>query len=134
MDWRCARGRIRRTSEISTTPVTLNISLRDSVDHNIQSVTAGSFGYNRLLSYGSVKVGGGSLLYAGEFNTENGPWDTAEDLRKFSGLVRYTQGTATDGHFSDRDGVRQLLEFQRPDRAARHHDRTDWSFRRDRSH
>jgi hypothetical protein len=43
------------------------------------------------------KVGGGSLLYAGEFNTENSPWDTAEDLRKFSGLLRYSQGTATDG-------------------------------------
>ena len=75
----------------------LNISLRDSIGQNIQSVTAGSFGYTRLLSYGSVKVGGGSLLYAGEFNTENGPWDTAEDLRKFSGLLRYSQGTATDG-------------------------------------
>jgi opacity protein-like surface antigen len=75
----------------------LNISLRDSVDRNIQSVTAGSFGYTRLLDYGSVKVGGGSLLYAGEFNTENGPWDTAENLRKFSGLLRYSQGTATDG-------------------------------------
>ena len=75
----------------------LNISLRDSVDRNIQSVTAGSFGYTRLLSLGSVKVGDGSLLYAGEFNTENGPWVTAEDVRKFSGLARYTQGTATDG-------------------------------------
>jgi hypothetical protein len=71
--------------------------LRDSIGQNIQSVTAGSFGYTRLLSYGSVNVGGGSLLYAGEFNTENGPWDTAEDLRKFSGLLRYSQGTATDG-------------------------------------
>ena len=75
----------------------LNISLRDSIGQNIQSVTAGSFGYTRLVSYGSTKVGGGSLLYAGEFNTENGPWDTAEDLRKFSGLLRYSQGTATDG-------------------------------------
>ncbi len=75
----------------------LNISLRDSVDRNIQSVTAGSFGYTRLLNLGSVKVGGGSLLYAGEFDTNNGPWATAEDVRKFSGLVRYTQGTATDG-------------------------------------
>jgi opacity protein-like surface antigen/outer membrane receptor protein involved in Fe transport len=75
----------------------LNISLRDSIDRNIQSITAGSFGYTRLLSLGSVKVGGGSLLYAGEFDTENGPWDTAEDVRKFSGLLRYTQGTATDG-------------------------------------
>jgi opacity protein-like surface antigen/outer membrane receptor protein involved in Fe transport len=75
----------------------LNISLRDSIGQNIQSVTVGSFGYTRLLSYGSVKTGGGSLLYAGEFNTENGPWDTAEDVRKFSGLLRYSQGTATDG-------------------------------------
>ena len=75
----------------------LNISLRDSIGQNIQSVTAGSFGYTRFLSLGSTKVGGGSLLYAGEFNTENGPWDTAEDLRKFSGLLRYSQGTATDG-------------------------------------
>jgi opacity protein-like surface antigen/outer membrane receptor protein involved in Fe transport len=75
----------------------LNISLRDSIGQNIQSVTAGSFGYTRSLSYGSTKLEGGSLLYAGEFNTENGPWDTAEDLRKFSGLLRYSQGTATDG-------------------------------------
>jgi opacity protein-like surface antigen/outer membrane receptor protein involved in Fe transport len=75
----------------------LNISLRDSVDRNIQSVTAGSFGYTRLLNLGSVKVGGGSLLYAGELQTNNGPWDTPEDVRMFSGLLRYTQGTATDG-------------------------------------
>jgi opacity protein-like surface antigen/outer membrane receptor protein involved in Fe transport len=75
----------------------LNISLRDSVDRNIQSVTIGSFGYHRLLSLGSVKLGGGSLLYAGEFNTYNGPWATPEDVRKFNGLVRYSQGTATDG-------------------------------------
>ena len=75
----------------------LNISLRDSVDRNIQSVTIGSFGYTRLLNLGSVKLGGGSLLYAGEFETDNGPWATPEDVRKFNGLLRYTQGTATDG-------------------------------------
>ena len=75
----------------------LNISLRDSVDRNIQSVTVGSFGYNRLLSLGSTKLNGGSLLYAGEFDTSNGPWATPEDVRKFSGLLRYSQGTATDG-------------------------------------
>ncbi len=75
----------------------LNIALRDSVDHPIQSVTVGSFGYDRLLNLGSVKIGGGSLLYAGEFNTYNGPWATPEDVRKFNGLLRYSQGTATDG-------------------------------------
>jgi len=76
----------------------LHISLRDSVDKNIESVTVGSFGYMRYLALGSTKVdGGGSLLYAGEVNTYNGPWTTPDDVRKFSGLVRYSQGTATDG-------------------------------------
>ena len=75
----------------------LHISLRDSVDQNIQSVSAGTFGYTRFLSLGSTKVGGGSLLYAGQFNTYDGPWTTPEDVRSFSGLLRYSQGTATDG-------------------------------------
>ena len=75
----------------------LHISVRDAVEQNIQSVTVGSFGYDRFLSLGSTKLGGGNLLYAGEFDTYNGPWATPEDVRKFSGLLRYSQGTATDG-------------------------------------
>ena len=76
---------------------TLSINLRDSVDQNIQSVTAGSFGYARFLSLGSTKVGDGTLLYAGEFNTYDGPWTSSDDMKKFSGLLRYSQGTSTDG-------------------------------------
>jgi opacity protein-like surface antigen/outer membrane receptor protein involved in Fe transport len=75
----------------------LHISLRDSVEKNIVSTTVGSFGYERFLALGSTKLEGGSLLYAGAFNTYNGPWVTAEDVRNFSGLLRYSQGTATDG-------------------------------------
>jgi hypothetical protein len=75
----------------------LHLSLRDSVAKNIVSTTVSSFGYDRFLALGSTKLGDGSLLYAGEFNTYNGPWVTSEDVRKFSGLLRYSQGTATDG-------------------------------------
>ena len=75
----------------------LHISLRDTVDQNIQLATVGSFGYARYLSLGSSKVGDGSLLYAGEFTGYAGPWTTSDDMKKFSGLVRYSQGTATDG-------------------------------------
>jgi opacity protein-like surface antigen len=75
----------------------LHISVRDSVDQNIQSVTGGSFGYGRFLNLGSTKVGDGTLLYAGEFTTYDGPWTTSSDMKKFSGLLRYSQGTATDG-------------------------------------
>jgi opacity protein-like surface antigen len=75
----------------------LHLSLRDSVPQNIQSVTVGSFGYDRFLSLGSTQLGGGSLLYASVFNTYNGPWASPDDVRMFSGLLRYSEGTATDG-------------------------------------
>jgi outer membrane receptor protein involved in Fe transport len=75
----------------------LFINLRDSVDKKIVEATVGSFDYQRYFTMGSVKLGGGSLLYAGEVNTYNGPWTTPDDMRKLSGLLRYSQGTATDG-------------------------------------
>jgi opacity protein-like surface antigen len=76
---------------------TMRLGLRDTVDQNIQSITLGSFGYYRMLTLGSTKAGDGNLLYAGEFNTYDGPWTTSDDVKKFSGLLRYSQGTATDG-------------------------------------
>jgi outer membrane receptor protein involved in Fe transport len=75
----------------------LFVNLRDSVDKNIVEATTGSFGYEQLFTMGSTKLGGGSLFYAGEVNTYNGPWTTPDDVRKLSGLLRYSQGTATDG-------------------------------------
>ncbi|MGC2133100.1 MAG: TonB-dependent receptor plug domain-containing protein, partial [Xanthobacteraceae bacterium] len=75
----------------------LHVSLRDSVPQNIESMTVGSFGYDKFLTLGSTKAAGGSLLYAGEFDAYNGPWTTPNEVRKFSGLLRYSQGTATDG-------------------------------------
>ena len=76
---------------------TLAVNLRDSVDQRILEETYGSFGYERLFTMGSAKLSGGSLLYAGEVNTYNGPWATPDDMHKLSGLLRYSQGTATDG-------------------------------------
>jgi len=76
---------------------TLAVNLRDSVDQKIIEETYGSFGYERLFTMGSTKLDGGSLLYAGEVNTYDGPWTTPDDMHKSSGLLRYSQGTATDG-------------------------------------
>ena len=75
----------------------LFINLRDSVNKNIVEGTTGSFGYEQLFTMGSTKISGGTLLYAGEINTYSGPWTTPDDVRKLSGLLRYSQGTATDG-------------------------------------
>jgi outer membrane receptor protein involved in Fe transport len=75
----------------------LHIGLIDRTDMSIAQVTAGSFGYKRFFGMGSTKVGDGTLLVAGEAGTYNGPWANPDEARKLNGLIRYTQGTATDG-------------------------------------
>ena len=64
---------------------------------NIAEVTLGSFGYRRGLAAGSTAVGDGTLLAAIEGTKYNGPWDVPDDVRKINGVMRYSQGTATDG-------------------------------------
>ena len=64
---------------------------------NIAELTVGSFGYRRALAAGSTAVGEGTLLAAVEANKYNGPWDTPDNIRKLNAVLRYSQGTATDG-------------------------------------
>jgi len=60
-------------------------------------MTTGSFGYNRLLAAKSHAAGEGNLLAAFEASTYKGPWDVPDDVRKFNGLLRYSQGNADNG-------------------------------------
>jgi outer membrane receptor protein involved in Fe transport len=72
----------------------------DSVNRlpkNIAELTFGSFGYRRALAAGSTAVGAGTLLAAFEGVGHNGPWDVPDNVRKLNGVLRYSQGTATDG-------------------------------------
>ena len=57
----------------------------------------GSFGYRRGVAAGSTAVGDGTLLAAIEATKYNGPWDVPDNVRKLNGVLRYSQGTATDG-------------------------------------
>jgi opacity protein-like surface antigen len=75
----------------------LHVNLRDTVEQPIEGVTVGSFGYLRTFGLGSTKLGDGNLLYAGSFTSYDGPWTSSDDMRNFSGILRYSQGTATDG-------------------------------------
>ena len=75
----------------------IHVGLLDSVKKTMASITAGSFGYRRILGITSNKLGEGTLLIAGEANTYNGPWVNPDSLRKFNGVVRYSQGTAENG-------------------------------------
>jgi len=75
----------------------LHIDLIDRVQRGLAEMTFGSFGYRRVFGMNSARVGEGNLLFAGEANTYNGPWSNPDEVRKLNGMLRYTQGTATDG-------------------------------------
>jgi outer membrane receptor protein involved in Fe transport len=75
----------------------LRINLLDTLEKKVAQVTYGSFGYQRYLGMGSTPLGAGNLLYAGEVAAYNGPWTHPDDMRKLSGVLRYSQGTADNG-------------------------------------
>jgi len=60
-------------------------------------VTAGSHDFRRLLAAGSRTVQDQTWLGAVEIEGNNGPWDVAENLRKFNAVVRYSQGSPSRG-------------------------------------
>ncbi|MEO6155290.1 MAG: TonB-dependent receptor, partial [Thermomonas sp.] len=63
----------------------------DSVDSGQAALSVGADNYRRLMVMDSTKVGNGDLLYAGEFQTYDGPWtDISEDVRKNNVLLRYS--------------------------------------------
>ena len=56
-----------------------------------------------------------------------------DDMQKFSGLLRYSQGTATDGFSASAMAYSNIWNTTEQNAAARDHDRTDRPLRRDRS-
>jgi hypothetical protein len=52
----------------------------------------GEDGYYRTVGGGSASVAGGDLLFGGEVQFYEGPWDLSEDLEKFNGLAKWTWG------------------------------------------
>ena len=75
----------------------VHINLIDSFDAPTVKATLGSFDYLRYLGLGSIKVGDGDLLYAGEVGAYDGPWVYGDDLKKLNGVLRYSVGTALNG-------------------------------------
>ncbi|WP_438345962.1 TonB-dependent receptor [Methylorubrum populi] len=75
----------------------VRIDYLDTVAQNVALTSIGSFGYKRALSIATAPLGAGNLLVAGEAQTYDGPWDVPDRLRKLNGVIRYSQGTATDG-------------------------------------
>ena len=69
----------------------------DKLDKNIGQVEVGSFGYRRALGAMSTPTGSGTSLVALAMQTYDGPWARPDDLRKVTGIMRYSEGTRDNG-------------------------------------
>lgn len=76
---------------------TVGIDYISKLPKNIAEMTFGSFGYRRGVAAASTAVGDGTLLAAIEGTKYDGPWDVPDDVRKINSVMRYSQGTETDG-------------------------------------
>lgn len=74
-----------------------NIRYYDSLPSAVARLEGGQVGYGRVVLASNAGIGGGNLIYAGEFEHNDGPWDIGDDERKFDGVVRYSRGTPLAG-------------------------------------
>lgn len=74
-----------------------HIRLTNKLPQGVASLSIGNNGYQRAVLADSFAAASGTLLYGLEINRNNGPWDNPEDVKKYSGLLRYSGGTANDG-------------------------------------
>ena len=73
-----------------------HIGLADRLDGGLASLTAGEHRYRRALVAGSTPLGTGQLLYGLEAAHNDGPWQVPEAFHKWSGVLRYSAGSAAD--------------------------------------
>lgn len=71
--------------------------LVDSLPNGTVSLSLGEHGYRRVVLTDSVAAPRGNLLYGLELHRNKGPWETPEDLRKYSATLRYVQGAPNNG-------------------------------------
>ena len=71
--------------------------LADRLPNGTATVSIGENGYRRMVLTDSEAARGGNVVYGLELHRNRGPWQTPEDLRKYSATVRYVHGSSSDG-------------------------------------
>jgi hypothetical protein len=95
----------------------LDLTLRDT----IHPLRTGDGRQLRLLAWphapAATRWGRGQLLLAGEVAGYDGPWQRPDELRRFNGFARYSQGGQGQcgGLHRHRHGLFRSLELDRPD-------------------
>ena len=74
------------------------LRLYNKLPQGIASLTLGTNGYARSVVANTSELASGTLLYALEAAHNDGPWQTPEDFRKFSGVLRYSSGNTNSGY------------------------------------
>ncbi len=77
----------------------IDISYVNTLKQGIARTTVGTYGYEREFLADSIKLGGGNLLGAVEYEHNDGPWSNKADFRKWNGVLRYSMGEGKD-HFN----------------------------------
>ena len=75
----------------------VHLNYLNSIDDQL-ALTAGTFGFQRLLTAASQAVGGGTVLGALELQHYDGPWVNPDDQRKLNAVLRYSGGDDHDGY------------------------------------
>ena len=61
------------------------------------TLAAGTLGFERMFTAGSVAAAGGDVLGALELQHYDGPWTHPDDQRKVNAVLRYSEGDIRDG-------------------------------------
>jgi len=74
------------------------LDVADKLEKNLAQVEVGSFGHRRAVAGMSAPVGmAGTVLVAGVIVNFDGPWDRPDDVRRFNGVMRYSNGSYDNG-------------------------------------
>ncbi len=74
-----------------------NIYYAERIERGLASLGLGQNGYYRTLLADAPKFHDGNLLYALERSQYDGPWDNPDNYKKINGLLRYSQGSQSNG-------------------------------------
>ncbi|MGZ5034392.1 MAG: TonB-dependent receptor, partial [Usitatibacter sp.] len=74
-----------------------HVEIANRLRQSIAQATWGERGYRRGLLAASPELGAGTLLAALELGRNDGPWQSPEALKKWSGVLRYSQGARDNG-------------------------------------
>lgn len=75
----------------------VTVNYANTLAQGIASIGIGQNGYARTLIADSPKFGNGNLLYAVELFRNDGPFIQKDGYRKINGVLRYSEGGATNG-------------------------------------